>query len=556
MLLELRIRNFAVIDDLSVTLRPGLNALSGETGAGKSIVVGALSLLLGERASSEVVRAGEARAVVEGVFDVTGREDVAALLDEMGLEAEDGLLILRREVAQGGRNRAWVNGSPATAGNVGRLGARLVDLHGQHDHQTLLRRDAQRAILDAFAGATDLQAEVAEAHRTLLELRREREARQARARELESQLDFLRFQADEIAAAGLETGEDEALEAEARRLEHAEELIGEAGRAHEALYEGDDSVADRLAALRSAVEHLARIDPLWEEGAAELDQAYHLVVDVGRRLGDYAAGVEHDPERLAEVRRRLDLLFRLKRKYGPTLADVIATGERLAAEVREAEGAEVDLADLDRALAEAEARARERAGALSEARSAAAARLGEAVEALLPDLGLEGGRFLARLEPADELRAYGMENVEFLVSLNEGFEPRPLSRVASGGELSRVMLALKTVLADVDRVPTLVFDEIDAGIGGEVAVRVAERLRDVAHRHQVFVVTHLPQIASRADHHLLVRKGASGGATMTTVAALDGEERVEEVARMLGGDPASQASREHARELLAAADGR
>jgi DNA repair protein RecN (Recombination protein N) len=531
MLIELRIHDFAVLDDVSLELRPGLNVLSGETGAGKSIIVGALSLLLGERASSSVVRRGASRAVVEGAFDIPERGSVLARLEQLGIEPDDGLLILKREVAAEGRNRAWINGSPATATMVGELGSDLVDLHGQHEHQTLLRPAEQRRILDAYGGALDLAREVAERHRRLQELSRALDERESRRRELESRSDFLRFQLSEIQGARILEDEDARLEEEARRLEHSEELAGEAESLHEALYGSDEAVSNRLADFQRTLERLAKVDPGLAPDAASLDEVYHTVVDLGRRLGDYANAVEHDPHRLEEIRGRLDLLFRLKRKYGPHLVDVTTTGERLADELAR------DALTDD-------------AASLSRARREAARRLSAQVEPLLPELGMPGAVFRVALTELAEPGAGGSESVEFRASLNAGFEPAPLARIASGGELSRVMLALKATLASVDRVPTLVFDEIDAGVGGVVAGRVAEKLREVAERHQVFVVTHLPQLASRAHAHFRVEKDTVARQAVTAVEELVGDARVEEIARMLGGDPESARSLDHARELL------
>ncbi|MFW6201665.1 MAG: DNA repair protein RecN [Gemmatimonadota bacterium] len=557
MLIELRIRNYAVIEDLAVSLRPGLNVLTGETGAGKSIIVGALSLLLGERALSDVVRTGAERATVEGVFDVDGRDDVLGLLADRGLEAEDGLLILRREVAAEGRNRAWVNGSPSTAGFVGELGRRLVDLHGQHEHQTLIRPDDQRAILDAYGECADLAAEVRALHERLAEVRREREALDRRRRETEQRADFLRFQAGEIERAGLEPDEEERLEEEARRLEHSEELARISERLHEELYAAEASVTARLDELRGALDRLLRIDESESDVRELIEAAYYNLEEVGRRMGRYAADVEHDPGRLDEIRRRQDLLFRLKKKYGATLAEVIETGRKAREELDALEGADHEVRRLAREEADARDALAERAEALSARRREAAERLADEVGRILPELGMPDGRFEAVLLPREEIGADGAEDVEFRVALNVGFEPKPLSRVASGGELSRIMLALKTILARLDRIPSLVFDEIDAGIGGKVGHRIGEKLRSVAEHHQVFAITHLAQIACRAQHHLYVEKDGEAGDDRTAVrlTTLDDEPRIRELARMLGGDPESETSLEHARELVGAAAG-
>jgi DNA repair protein RecN (Recombination protein N) len=556
MLVELRIRDYAVVEDLTIALGPGLNALTGETGAGKSIIVGALSLLLGERASSDVVRAGAERATVEAVFDVEGLPAVRALADEHGFRVDDGLLILRREVAAEGRNRAWVGGSPATAGVVGELGSTLVDLHGQHEHQTLLRARDQRGILDAFGGASDLAEHVSLCYSRLQELRRELDGREERRREVESRADFLRFQLEEIDGADLTPGEDEALESEAGRHEHGEDLVRGATELHTLLYDSDDSVTDRLTDARRTLERLAAFDADLRTELERLTEAFHVVADVGRRLGDYAGSVDHDPERLEELRGRLDRIFRLKRKYGPELADVLATAQRVRTELADHDDADHDLERLRAEIEGAEDQLAARAAELSGKRRDASIRLGSEVSSVLPELGLPGGRFDVRLSTHDRISAGGAESIEFLVTPNPGFSPMPLSKIASGGELSRIMLALKAILASVDRVPVLVFDEIDAGVGGVVATAVAEKLTEVARRHQVFVVTHLPQVASRASSHLLVEKGSGAGITTTSVRVLSGEDRVEEVARMLGGDPESLTSREHARELLSATEAR
>jgi DNA repair protein RecN (Recombination protein N) len=551
MLIELRIENFAVIERLSVALEPGLNVLTGETGAGKSIIVGALSLLLGERASSEAVRTGASRAVVEGVFDVARRPEILALLDEHGLAQEDGLLILRREVAAEGRNRAWVNGSASTAGLVGELGGRLVDLHGQHEHQALLRVDAQRAILDAYAGQAETVAELRSAYGALRQARWDLEQLEDRRREIEQRADFLRFQLGEIEEAAVDPDEEARLAGESRRLEHAEDLARLAQALHHGLYEGEAAVADILGEMRRELDQLIRIDPSQESARDLLDTAYFSVEELGQRMGDYTGRVEHDPARLDAIQARQDLLFRLKTKYGPTLDDVLATGQRARQELDALETADFERKALEKAIGHAQATFDAIAAGVTAGRATAAAALAAEVMKVLPALGMDGARFQVAIQPVDPPGPDGAERVEFLVAVNRGFEPRALSRVASGGELSRVMLALKTILARVDAVPTLVFDEIDAGIGGRIAVQVGAQLREVARHHQVFAITHLPQIASRAHHHLLVLKAEAGESTTTAVQDLRGDDRVRELARMLGGDPESQTSLDHARELLA-----
>lgn len=551
MIVELRIRDFAVIEELSVPLSPGLNVVTGETGAGKSIVVDALGLLVGGRASSSSVRAGRRRAVVEGVVDLTGLDRVAHRLAGMGLGGdEDAHLLLRREVRTEGRSRSWINDSPATAGALRQVGEALVDIHGQHEHQRLLSGDFQQQVLDEFGGCAEVAGAVAEAFRRAAELRERLTRAESRRRELESRADFLRFQLDEIDGAKLEPGEEERLRVETARLANAETLARESGALHELLHAGEGAVADRLADAAARVRRMGETDPSLAALVAALDDAYHRVTDAAGELATYGDGIEHDPARLESLQERDALLHALKRKYGATVEEVLATGETLRRELDELTASEADAGTLAQQLAEAEAAWRDAAEALSARRREAAERLSRAASALFAGLGLEGGRFHVELEQRGDPSPRGLERVRFAASMNPGFPPGPLARIASGGELSRVMLALKSVLAGVDDLPVLVFDEIDSGVGGAVAAQVGERLAEVARGRQVLVVTHLARIAARASSHLLVEKDAGGERAKTSLRQLGPDERVREVARMLGGDPDSVPSLRHARELL------
>jgi DNA repair protein RecN (Recombination protein N) len=549
MLTELRIRNFAIIESLTLPLAKGFNVLSGETGAGKSIIVGALGLLLGERASADLIRTGADRATVEGVFDVSDRPEIIALLDERGIDADESLVVLKREIAIG-RARAWVNGSTVSAGILAEVGRLLVNLHGQHEAQTLLDADSQRRILDAFAGAAEQAALVQSAHHDLATARREIADLRRRRAEAEKRADYL---VQEIEGAKLVEGEDTKLEDEARRLENSEELRELATGVSRAIEGDEDTVLERLGAVERLLSSIQRIDPTLQRLQELYDTAYYNLEALARELGEYESAVELDPVRLEEVRRRRDLLFKLTKKYGAALGDVIDAGRTARGELDLVDSAELDLRALEERERAAQTSLVERAGVLTATRTVAAERLGRAVDEVLPDLGMPDGRFHAALVPAREIGPEGAESVEFRVSLNVGHEERPLARVASGGELSRVMLALKTILARLDRVPTLIFDEVDAGIGGRVGLQVGETMRRVASYHQVFAITHLPQIAARGHHHIQVSKGARGGVTTADVAVLEGELRVTEIARMLGGDPDSDVSRAHARELLESA---
>ena len=550
MLTELRIRNFAIIESLTLPLARGFNVLSGETGAGKSIIVGALGLLLGERASTDLIRTGADRATVEGVFDVADRPEIAALLDERGIDAEESFVVLKREIVGAGRARAWVNGTTVSAAILAEVSRLLVNLHGQHEAQTLLDQDAQRRILDAFAGATETAAAVRDAYDGLARVRREIADLRRRRADAEKRADYLRHVVQEIEGAKLTEGEDVRLEDEARRLENAEELRELSTGIVECIEGEEESALQRLASVERLLSTIQRVDPTLARLQELYDTAYYNLEALAREMTEYEASVELDPERLEEVRRRRDLLYRLSKKYGPALPEVLEAGRAARAELDLVDSADLDLRTLEEQERTAAQTLQERAAALSSLRAQASQRLGRAVDEVLPDLGMPDGRFHAALVPLRDTGPDGAEAVEFRVSLNVGHEERPLARVASGGELSRVMLALKTILARLDRVPTLIFDEVDAGIGGRVGLQVGETMRRVAAYHQVFAISHLPQIAARAHHHILVSKGARGGVTTADVAVLDGDLRVAEIARMLGGDPESEVSRAHARELL------
>ena len=552
MLTELRIKNFAIIESLTLPLARGFNVLSGETGAGKSIIVGALGLLLGERASADVIRTGAERATVEGVFDIADRDEIRALLDDRGIDVDEPTVVLKREVAVG-RARAWINGTTVNAGLLAEAGRLLVNLHGQHEAQTLLDPEAQRRILDAFAGASEQAVAVRRTHDELGAVIREIADLTKRRADAERRADYLRHVVREIAEAKLVEGEDVRLEDEARRLENADELRSLAAGIAGGLDGDEDTVLQRLGAIARPLGSIQRIDPSLARLQESYDTAYYALEALARELEEYEASVELDPARLEDVRRRRDLLFRLGKKYGGTLADVIRSGDEARTELDLVDTASLDLRQLESREREIRERLNEASRALTSRREAGAERLARAVDEVLPELGMPDGRVFVELHRLSEIGACGAEDVEFRVSLNVGHDARPLARVASGGELSRVMLALKTILARLDHVPTLVFDEVDAGIGGRVGLQVGETLRRVATYHQVFAITHLPQIAARAHHHIVVSKGARGGVTTTDVTVVDGEDRIAELARMLGGDPDSAVSRAHARELLESA---
>jgi len=545
-LTELRVRDLAVIADVTLPFQPGLNVLTGETGAGKSMVVDALALLLGERASADVVRPGAEKTIVEGAFEFVAavHRHLLPPFAALGIELEEGRLVLKREVLREGKSRAWVNGSPTTIGVLAEIGALLVDLHGQHETQSLLRPDAQRDMLDAYGDADVERVAVRDAHLRLKELETREAELTTRQEDVRRKADYLRHVLQEIERAKPKLGEDEALDVEAKRLAHAEEL----GRLARELEETVDAAG--LTQAQKILASLLRVDPSLGKWQELLDSAFAGAAELAQAARVYASEIEADPERLTAVEQRRDLLFRLQQKHGPTIADVLAARDTAARELELLDTADLDLRNIaaDRATAADEfARA---CAALTEKRTAGSKKLARAVNKLLPSLGMEGGRFAVDLVRRTTHDARGAEEVVFNVKLNEGLESRPLARVASGGELSRLMLALKVVLASHDVVPTLVFDEVDQGIGGEVGGRVGEALLDVSREgRQALVITHLPQIAVHADQHLVVAKGKKGGVATSDVVVAAGETRVTEIARMLG-DADMATARRHAIELL------
>jgi DNA repair protein RecN (Recombination protein N) len=550
MLVELRIRNVAVIDTVILPLAGGLNVLTGETGAGKSLIIGALGMLLGERTAADRVRNGTEKASVEGVFDIRTQGALREMLDERGIEADDDLLVLKREVSSAGRSRAWVNGSTVTAAVLAEIGARLVSVHGQHDSRQLVDAEHQRDVLDAYVQATTVRQQVADAHARVLALRAREKELEQRRQDAMRRADYLRFVVREIEDVNPVLGEDEALDGDIRRLSHAEELQGLAAQAAAAISGDDRAALTQLAGVRRALASLTRIDPDLQRLQAGFDAAVYALDELATELEHYADTVEADPQRLRTLERRRDLLLGVLRKYGPTMEEVVATGATSRAELELVDSGTLDLAAISETRAAAEGALAESAAELTRLRQTGALKFGLAVTQLLPELGMREGCVEVHLVPLDHVGASGAESVAFVAALNAGSELRPLSRIASGGELSRVMLALSTVLAQLQRVPTLVFDEVDAGVGGAVAWQVGALMRRVAAHHQVLAISHLAQIGARAHHHIVVHKSAVGTVTTADTTVVTDDARVVEIARMLGGDADREVSRAHARELL------
>lgn len=548
MLCELRVRNLAVIEDVTLQLDPGLNVLSGETGAGKSMLVDALALLLGERASVDLVRTGSERAVVEAAFEDVS-DDFAVLCDEAGIDIEDGRLVIRRELNLQGRNRAWANGSPVTVSTLASLGGALVDLHGQHEAQSLLKTRAQRDILDVYGGTRETAKKVADLAGDLTNVTTQIDKILGKLDDVRKRADYLKHVVTEIMSAELKPGEDESLAIEAGRLANVERLTDLTNEFVDLLDGDSTSARSLLSAASRTLDDLSGIDTSLVKWRETLDSALAEIDELGRNARDYAAGIEADPDRLRSIEERRDLIYRLCQKYGSTIEAVTDTGESASRELELLDTADLDLSLLREREAALRAELQGAARQLSDLRREAGDRLSSAVNDLLPGLGMSDGSLFVNFKDLEEIGAAGAESVEFTVRLNVGHDARPLARVASGGESSRLMLALKRVLAEQDVVPTLVFDEVDQGIGGEVANQVGDALREVSARKQVLVITHLPQIAARATRHLCVAKKPEGGVATADVRILSGEDRVKELARMLGSaeDPVV---RRHASDLL------
>jgi DNA repair protein RecN (Recombination protein N) len=575
-LTELRLENYAIIDNLVVEFGNGLNLLTGETGAGKSILIDALALLLGDKASSDVIRAGADRALVAAVFEAEGTaaDALAKILETNGLDdSDDGSLILRREIAAGGKGRVFINNQPATVAVLRLLAPHVAVVHAQNESILSFDGPARLELLDAFAGS---QTEsVGNAFAAWKQIRTRIDELERGEQDRLRLVDLWIFQKKEIDDARLQSGEDERLEAEKRVLANAEKIYNAAMNAFDLLYEGSGSTASTLRAAHKQVEELARYEPKFQDALAALDSARISVEDVGASVRDYAGGIHASPEHLAEVEDRLAVLDRLKRKYGPTLDDVIQFGQDVSRKLSEIENKDEILRRLHGELVKAAEQYLRAAESLSKLRSDAARRLEKLVEAEINDLAMKS-RFRVEMTSSTEESNWtgsGIDQVVYMISTNPGEPMRQLEHIASGGELSRVMLALKASVESGKKsesrkvktptLPhktrqeggtqkTLVFDEIDTGIGGRAAEAVGKKLKSLARAHQVLCVTHLPQIATFADHHYVIEKKESAGRTRTSIRAVTGEQRTEEVARMLSGAKLTETSRKHAEQMIKA----
>ena len=549
MLTTLRIKNLALVADLTLELRPGCNVITGETGAGKSIIIGALNLVLGERADRTLIRAGADSCAVEAVFDTAKlRGPLASLLEEHGLEpCEENQLVLKRIFTAAGANRQFVNGSPTTLATLAVIGEGLVDMHGPHDHQSLLHPAKQLAILDAFGGLSAQVAAFAELVRRRASIGWEKAALIVDEQTYAQQLDLLRHQVHEITAAQLRPEEEAEVEAEHHRASNAARLLELSQAALNALDGDDGSLFNQLGAMGRTVQELQRVDASAKAFGDTHAQVVASLRELQSDLSRYTDRVDLDPARLAQLEERLNLIHSLKRKYGASLAEVIAFGNNAKAKLQSLEQRDAELARLNDALAKLDAELARAGRDLTAARRKVIPKLAKSVTRQLQDLGFQQSELGIALAPTAP-SATGCDGVEFQFAPNPGEPARPLRAIASSGEMARVMLALKTVLAAEDEIPVLVFDEVDANVGGETANAVGEKMRQIARARQVICITHLAPVAAAADSHFVVTKQVRDGRTLTDIQPLTRPQRVEELARMLGGQ--GEAALRHAEALL------
>jgi len=568
---SLLIKNYALIEEVEAEFESGLNIITGETGAGKSILIDALGLVLGERASSDVIRKGAEKTIVESVFGISGNKKVKGILKEHDLEG-DGDLILRREISGKGHNRCFINDTPVSLAVLQTIGDLLVDLHGQHDHQSLLRTETHIDLLDDFGGLAGLREEYEASYQRLKGLFDELETLQAKERSLRKRKDLYEFQIQEIDALSPQAGEEEALETELRILENAEKLFESTSSLHQLLYEGEQAVYDQLVLARNQLEDLARIDGSFEDVKNECSSAVAIVGELAKFIQTYNSKIEFNPERLEQIRDRLGKLALLKKKYGGSTEAVLAHREKIGQEFALAENFDGEIKKLNERIDAERRSCSSAAQRLSTKRREHVGKINTAVVAELAKLGISNARFDVVVQnrvlgksnesPAPsrsfvklgrefyEATPKGIDIVEFHISTNLGEEPKPLAKVASGGEISRVMLALKTILAKSERLPLLIFDEIDVGVSGRIAAAVGKSIKSLSQFHQVIAITHLPQIAGLGDTHFVVEKLEREKRTKTRLRKLDLEERVEEVAKLMSGTQVTDSGLRSARELM------
>lgn len=549
MLSQLRIKNFAIIDELELSFPGGMNVITGETGAGKSIIIQAVNLILGDRAASNLIRSGENQAVVEALFTLESSARIRSKLADSGIDAEDEVVI-RRVISDSGKNKVFINGVMVTLAMLTDVCEGLINISGQHEHQVLLQPENHLDLLDSFGKLEPLKDRYLEAFKNYSRSLSELETLDRNEKSREERTDLVRFQLDEIEKAEIEAGEDEALSEERKVLINAEKLAGTAAFGEEIIYSSEDSLAGRLGEVLSRLKECVNVDPGLKSPAEAVESALFQLEDVALTLRDYAGNMTFDPARLSFVEERLADLERLKKKYGPTLDEVIKRKVELSEELDSLEGSGKGREALEARVREEETRALEIAEKLSSSRREAAKLFSQEIAEELADLGMAGAVIEVVFREWEEMKERGLEDAEFFLSTNPGERPRPLARTASGGELSRLMLAFKRRILSKERVPSLIFDEVDAGIGGGTAEVVGRKLKNVSENSQVICITHLPQIAALGDSHYKVAKRVEKGRTFTAIELLNTEERVDELSRMLGGVEITEMTKKHAREML------
>ncbi|MDW8109087.1 MAG: DNA repair protein RecN [Candidatus Kryptonium sp.] len=564
MLRSLYVKNYALIEEIQVEFKSGLNIITGETGAGKSILIDALGLILGERASSEVVRKGADKTVVEGVFYVGGNKKIKRILEENGIEFSDDL-ILRREVSVKGQSRCFANDTPISLAVMKEIGNHLVDLHGQHEHQSLLRIETHIELLDDFGGLLGMVEEFRKEIHKLENLYKQLDELKQKEKLLKEKRELYEFQLKEIETVNPQIGEIEELESELKLLENAEKLYEATAQIYSLLYGSEKSVHDLMVVVRNQLEDLSTIDKRFQSYVEEARSAQAIIDEITNFIQNYNSRIEFNPERLEFIRERLHALNRLKKKYGGDIEKVIEYRDKIKQEIELAENFEEEISKLEKKINEQIKVCSEIAERLSSKRREVAEIVSEAIVGVLAELGIENARFEVKIEnrPKKSGRCYvklgdecyettsrGIDFVEFFISTNIGEDPKPLVKVASGGEVSRIMLALKSVLAKSERLPLLVFDEIDTGISGRIAQKVGQSLKNLSKYHQIITITHLPQIASLADTHFVAEKVIQDGRAVTKIRELGIEERIREIAKLMSGEEITQASIESAKELM------
>jgi DNA repair protein RecN (Recombination protein N) len=562
MIKEIRIRNFAIIENLAVSFEKGLNVLTGETGAGKSIIIDALNLLLGGRADTDSIRSGESTAFVEGAFEVIDPTTLE-LIRESGIEIEDGELLVKRQVSNSGKNRCLLNDSPVTVSTLAKIGDRLVDLHGQHDHQTLLHPEVHVDLLDLHGKSTDLRNKFAQSFTEYQTESKKLQSMKMDEQERIQKEEFLSFQLTEIDEAGLSKEEEEEIKAESHKLKHAEKIRAGLEKSQSLLTDNQGSIVENLGQVLKELEVILDIDPSLSETVEQSRSAYYELEEVVESLRSYNQSLEFNPNRLEEIEDRLAEINGLKRKYGTDITEILKRRDQIAEELGQLAFNDENMKALEGKLKQKEKVISKLAIQLAEKREATAKNITKSIEKELKELSMVNVRFGVRFDyppnpdgfilfRKEKMKATptGLGTLEFLFSPNPGEEMRPLVKIASGGEVSRVMLALKSILSDQDTIPVMIFDEVDSGIGGRVAEKVGIKLKKVANNKQVFCITHSPQIAGLASSHFRIEKQIKEKRTRSSIRQLEHEERVEELARMSSGETITDASLEHARELL------